>query len=237
MNVYILKITTPIKINSSSLIPYVSKEKREKVENFFKEDDKLRSIYGELLIRYMVISELKINNSHIKFHYTKYGKPLLLEPHNIHFNISHCEKYVVCAIDNNPVGIDIEKIETIDFIDIANKFFTKDEANYIYPQSEINTLEESTNKFYEIWTLKESFIKCIGLGLSLPLNSFSVNFDKNENNKRISFKGDTYFFEHFDIENEYKLSICFKTPDTSIHINHINEYELTYKFTNNLKNK
>ena len=54
MNVYILKITTPIKINSSSLIQYVSKEKREKVENFFKEDDKLRSIYGELLIRYIL---------------------------------------------------------------------------------------------------------------------------------------------------------------------------------------
>ena len=41
--------------------------------------------------------------------------------------------------------------------------------------------DEKINYFYDLWTLKESYIKTIGKGLYTPLNSFSIKRITNFN--------------------------------------------------------
>lgn len=62
--------------------------------------------------------------------------------------------------------------------------------------------------FIEIWTLKESYIKCVGKGLNMPLDKFSINIrDHNEIFVDDEFKSE-YSFAEIKLDG-YKLSICF----------------------------
>lgn len=81
----------------------------------------------------------------------------------VYFSVSHSGDYAVCALDDHPVGIDIEVIGK-ESRNIAERFFARDELEYI----------TDTGSFYHIWTLKESFMKVVGLGMRLPMDAFSV---------------------------------------------------------------
>ena len=115
-----------------------------------------------------------LNLKQIEFSTNAYGKPFLVNCPEIHFNLSHAGNYIACATHSYPVGIDVEVIEGIDLM-IAERFFAKDEIKYIFTDSK-DSLEQ---RFFEIWTKKESYIKWDGTGLSKLLSSFSVFEHRN----------------------------------------------------------
>lgn len=81
----------------------------------------------------------------------------------VYFSVSHSGDYAVCALNDSPVGTDIEIVGK-ESRNIAERFFARDELEYI----------TDTESFYHIWTLKESFMKVVGLGMRLPMDAFSV---------------------------------------------------------------
>lgn len=155
-------------------------------------------------------------------------KSLILEGYpKFNFNISHSGDFVVCAIDDENVGIDIEKENYIKFANIAKDYFTISEFNYIVKQD----LDDKLSKFYEIWTLKESYIKCCGQDLSIPLKSFSINIDEYGNIKvTINNKHKGHIFKTFKIDSDYKIAICSLNKDISNTIIMINQNNLIYNY-------
>ena len=95
------------------------------------------------------------------------GKPYIEGHPEIQFNISRSSNICVVALSNKPVGIDIEKIREFDF-KIAVRFFSDYEQHYIFD----SMLQKE--RFFEIWTKKEAYLKYTGEGLTRPLSSFSV---------------------------------------------------------------
>ena len=180
----------------------VSAEKRQRLSEFHFEEDMKRSLYGELLVRHLACQKLNIKNCQISFETNIYGKPSIKSFPDFYFNISHAGKQVVCAIDNEPVGVDIEEIKPIE-LDIAKRFFTENEYTLITEEPE----EQQMLKFYQIWTAKESYIKFIGTGLSTPLSSFSV-YKTKFNEYRITENNKVRIKMIFDIEG-YVLSVCY----------------------------
>lgn len=180
-------------------------QKRYIINKFHNRKDKIRTLIGEILIRTIIGVKLRIRNECITFEKNQYGKPYLREYSNFHFNISHSGDYVVCAVDDKPVGIDIEEEKHIEYKEIARKFFTVHEIDYINKQDK----EIQLSKFYEIWTLKESFIKCCGRGLSMPLNSFYIQIDDIDN-IRVITNGECkeHIFKQYNIEQGYKMAVC-----------------------------
>lgn len=209
MQISIVKISDLSEDEIKKISRFISERKRNKIKKFHKKEDKLRGIFSELLIRKMIIKELKIKNKDIIFEVDKYGKPFLKDREDIYINTSHSGEYVIGAVDNKPIGVDVEMIKKMEVNGIIEKLFTPREQDYILDNGKLITSSECIERFYEIWTLKESFVKCIGRGLSIPLNHFSIYFNEEreiEINTKVS--ENRFLFKEINLNKEYKISIC-----------------------------
>ena len=152
-------------------LPYVSKERRYKVQMLCVGLEKKISLYSELLVRTVLCTALQIKNNDLVFGKQALGKPFLKTNPALHFNLSHSSNTIAVSVSDDPVGIDIEKLKAADFR-IAQRFFTPREWSYISKSN-----QSSDNRFFEIWTKKEAYVKYTGKGLSIPLHSFDVMED------------------------------------------------------------
>jgi 4'-phosphopantetheinyl transferase len=102
------------------------------------------------------------------------GKPdldRLVDGRRLAFNVSHVHALVTCAVAwERAIGVDVESFERDPPLEVAERFFAAPEA------AELRALPDAEQRaaFYEYWTLKESFIKAVGTGLSMPLHDFAV---------------------------------------------------------------
>lgn len=137
-------------------------ERRERINQYRNKKDKERSLGVGLLLLYA----LKVNKiNSISLVKNSYGKLLLPKDESFYFNLSHSGDYVACSVGSVENGIDIEH-DSVENIDIAKRFFCENEYNHV--------MNQGGDMFARIWTLKESYIKMKGKGLSIPLNSFEV---------------------------------------------------------------
>lgn len=203
--VYALKIEDEFpKSKFDMLIKGVQQEQRERIMKFKLYKDALRTLAADILIRNIIINKAGLKNPDILFKRNQYGKPCLKNTPDFQFNLSHSGQWVVCVVSNVPVGIDIEEIKPID-LKIAIRFFAKEELKDLFSLVE----PERLPYFYDLWTLKESYIKALGKGLSVPLHTFALKKDSNgvfylqtDERKR------SYYFKQYNIFDNYKLSVC-----------------------------
>lgn len=224
--VFAIKVESDSKLdNFEDLLRCVSYEKQARIKKFRIYEDALRALLGDLLVRYAICSRLKISNAEVEFKLNDYGKPSLEGFPDFHFNISHSGQWVVCVTDSLPVGIDVETIRQID-MGIAKRFFSKDEF------ADINSKEicDRVDYFFQLWTLKESYIKACGKGLSIPLDSFSISMgesgigvkDINDNTK--------WFFKQYDMGAGYKMAVCSRYDKFPEGINMVDSIQLSKFF-------
>lgn len=209
--IYILKIEMVSKQLIENLSRFISHNNRVKVHQYKNPKDKLRTLMGELLIRMIASEVLCINHRDITIERNANGKPFLVNYPNFQFNISHSGDYVACLVGSNALGLDIEKNRIMDYESIAKEYFSLSEINYI-------GLTESTiinPRFFEIWTLRESFIKCYGAGLTIPLESFFVIPSHNTGMFRIAMTNrymetisNQYYPELLSFEPGYAMAAC-----------------------------
>jgi 4'-phosphopantetheinyl transferase len=162
-------IAIPTEMSEEGL-RYISEEKRARLHRFRQREDLVRGLWADLILRSIITEELHLSNEQIQFEQNAYGKPHLSGVNNFHFNVSHAGEWVACLVDSEPVGVDVEHVQTFDEA-IARSFFAAEEHRFIM---EATDEQEKQLRFYQIWTAKESYIKAVGKGLSLPLNAFSV---------------------------------------------------------------
>lgn len=204
IEVYAVNINSDFeKYKFNKLLLRLSSEKQKRISQFLNSKDAERAIISDILIRNVITSKFGIRNDKIIFNKNKWGKPFLENFNQFHFNISHSGDWVVCAIGNFEVGIDVEKIQYID-LDIPKRFFAKEEYDFLLNQDEYNRV----GYFYDLWTLKESYVKAVGKGLYIPLNSFSVNIKKNEIKLSTTSECNYFYFKQYDIDTNYKISVC-----------------------------
>lgn len=200
-----------------SLMQLVSVDRREKIKKKMFQQDSFRCLFGDLLSRYAICKRTGFKNRLLKFGANAHNKPILLGSSDVQFNVSHSGNWVVCAVSNEIVGIDVEHIKPIDF-DIAKRFFAEEEYISLIKQDCDNILKY----FYQIWTLKESYIKADGRGLSLPLTSFSINIRNDEISVITDNELNSCFFRKYDIDDYHISSVCSLDINFSQTIKEIN---------------
>ncbi|MCD6091871.1 MAG: 4'-phosphopantetheinyl transferase superfamily protein, partial [Bacteroidales bacterium] len=149
---------------------------------------------------------LKLNPMKIEFDYNEHEKPFLKGYPKAHFNISHSGDYVVVAFSDCAVGIDIEKNKG-DRLKVAKRFFTKEELEDLFAYSGI---EKQIDYFYQLWTLKESYMKAIGKGISMSLSSFSFKKFYTDFRLRYSSEDMGYQFTTYKVHPDYACNLCSK---------------------------
>lgn len=147
----------------------VPASRRAKVDRLRAPAAKRLSLCAGLLLQ-RALRDLGVIGADAEIAEGAYGKPFLPRRPDVHFSLSHSGGRVMCVTADRPVGCDIQETSPRD-LRIAHRFFSDAECEAIFAgESE----EARQRMFFRIWALKESFLKCIGLGLALPLNAFSV---------------------------------------------------------------
>jgi len=162
-----------------------------------------RKVLGEMLLRAIIFRDYSINSNEIIIGYTEKEKPFFSSHPNIHFNISHSGHWVIIAFSDDEVGVDVENVRKIN-LNIARRFFSDQECQHLFSLA----VEKQFDYFFDLWTLKESFLKALGTGLTKPLKSFTVHHAsdgfylvENDFKQPVTLK-------QIALEPNYKLSVC-----------------------------
>lgn len=149
---------------------------------------------------------------------------MLMGASDLYFNISHSGDWIICAVDNKPVGVDIEIIKVINF-KIAERFFSSEEYYALMSQPETIQLKY----FYMLWTLKESYIKAEGKGLNIPLFSFCMRMEGNYIKAIVDNKISDYHFYQSFLDRKTVYAICTLSSNVSKSI-YMNAKDLCEKY-------
>jgi len=103
-----------------------------------------------------------------------HGKPKVSGAPGPHFNISHCEGLVACAVSHAvEIGVDVERLERPAPLELAGHYFAAAECTMLSAMPEA----QRPLGFFRLWTLKEAYIKATGLGLAQTLGDFAFSFE------------------------------------------------------------
>ena len=138
--------------------------------------DARRTLTSRACLRLLLGRYLDSSPASVVISATTAGKPQLVAPSTpatLEFNVSHSGDWVVLAFARGlPLGVDVECHRELEFSQLVNSFFSPHEREMwsALPAA------DHTRAFFSAWTRKESYLKALGLGLSKPLDSFSVAF-------------------------------------------------------------
>lgn len=193
-----------------------------KALGYFHSNDSQRHLIGELLARY-ALQDITGERYSQPFHTGEKGKPHAMEDMGTHFNVSHSGLWVVAAVAGADVGVDVERIRKVPE-GVAYRFFSEPEKQMLDDaENEI----EKAHIFFTLWTLKESYLKAIGKGLTKSLSSFTIQ-RRNDGGYQLESDPETagYFLKSYPFEEGYKLAACAAEDDFDRNVTIISTVDL-----------
>lgn len=153
----ILLDTNPQRLRVQDTLKMLSTQRAQYVMKFSRNSDRQLSCAAYLLLC-QGLRDIYGEPTPPEFIYDERGKPYLKDLPNIHFNLSHCRAAAVCAIGDQPVGIDVETIRP----------FRDALARHVLSDHEYRRTIRSSRpdeEFIRLWTMKESLLKLTGRGI------------------------------------------------------------------------
>jgi 4'-phosphopantetheinyl transferase len=137
-------------------------------ERFIVAHGRLRQVLGEVLGH---------PPAGLRFEKAEHGKPYLADNAALHFNLSHSDGWgLVGWAQGRELGVDVERWRPMrDELALVRRFFSPAE-NAAYDALDAALRTEG---FFQCWTRKEAYIKAVGRGLGLPLDSFDVSLGRD----------------------------------------------------------
>lgn len=162
----------------------IQNEEKDRISKFVFKKDFKSSLVGRLMIRKFINYATKIPYNLIKVQRDEKGKPIFDASQSnieISFNVSHQGDFTVLSgeIGGCKVGVDVMKIEYSggknleDFFRIMNRQFSPLEWSQI---NNADTSQAKLTTFCRSWCLKESYVKAIGVGITINLQEIVFKF-------------------------------------------------------------
>lgn len=199
----------------------VSRERQEKIDRLRRQEDKKRSLAAEVLLMAALKREKGESADALRFSYGACGKPYLEGPeNNYYFNLSHSGSRVLCALAETEVGCDVEQISGRNW-KCAERFLTQQEADWIRQNTRCGEklapgqTEAYKSMLCRLWTLKESFVKNIGTGITSPLHGLSFFMENDQITVCQKINRGNYYFKEYDLHDGYRYAVCGRIPNFS----------------------
>ena len=168
------------------MLPLVDEQRRTEALHY-------RHIFGQYacLKSWLMLKDMlkQLGISNMETSTNAHGKPYLVHYPNVHFNLSHCKNGIAVAVDNAPIGIDIESFRKSNLA-LLHKTMNPAEAEWITASA------EPVAAFTQYWTKKEAVVKLRGTGLVDDLHGI--------------LNGEGYSLEtHIVFEKQYAWSVAY----------------------------
>lgn len=147
---------------------------RQRADRFRKPTTRNQHVIGRGMSR-CLLAGTKLDPRSIEFGVEPHGKPVVHAPREARrpFNVTHTDGLVICGIGHprlEAIGVDVERLGRRTDASLADRYFSQPEIEFL---NRCRSDEARRRTFLRIWTLKESFIKAIGTGLTMPLADFA----------------------------------------------------------------
>ncbi|MGS0741624.1 4'-phosphopantetheinyl transferase family protein [Glaciimonas sp. GG7] len=199
----------------------LSEQERQHQQRFYFPKDRQRYLVTRALVRTVLSRYAPISPQQWIFSTNAYGKPYIANGaglyDNLSFNISHSDNLIIIGITRDAaLGLDTENSCT--------RGMSLNVVEYSFAPVEVADLQAQPlglqqERFFAYWTLKESYIKARGMGLSIPLEQFSFHFpsehaidltiDPVQNDDPARWR-----FWQFRIASDYLVAVCAETIET-----------------------
>lgn len=211
------EITDARRLNECRLL--LSEDEREKQARFHFERDRHRYLVTRAMVRTVLSEYVDVPAKDWRYAANDYGKPSiapeLTSARGIEFNVSHTDGLVVLGVTRErAIGVDVENVRSrqVD-IGIADRYFAPPEVAALRALPR----ERQQRGFLEFWTLKESYIKARGMGLSIPLDRFWFELSTGLPvqfviDAALIDRADRWQIRQLDTGSDYVAAICAERP-------------------------
>jgi 4'-phosphopantetheinyl transferase len=157
----------------------LSHDERLKERRFQFAAERRRHVVTRTLVRTVLSKYADVPPEEWCFRPNAYGRPeidaeISAAP-GLSFNVSHSKGLIICGVTRaRAIGVDVENERGNKApLNVARYFFSASEAAAL----DALPLASRSSRFFEYWTLKESYIKAVGKGLTVPLDQFSFDLE------------------------------------------------------------
>jgi len=155
----------------------------ERYHRFVRADDAHLFLVSHALLRVSLSSCCSTPPKDWQFVRSSNGRPEIRTPLQtilLRFSLSHTKGLAGClVVEDDDVGLDVERIDRVNDCSRLAKHYFSDSENRA-----LNCLPENQRRvlFFQLWTLKEAYLKARGTGLTTPLKDCEFHIDRHFHN-------------------------------------------------------
>jgi 4'-phosphopantetheinyl transferase len=177
IDVWYQPVSDPPADQTDRWLAVLSDCEKQRYQRFVFEKDRIHFAAAHALLRGVLSQYANIRPEDWQFSRNTWGKPAIANVGiaDLGFNLTHTQGLVACGVAYTAsIGVDSEWMaRSAPLENLARDCFAPDEQAYFLDAPQ----EKRRELFFRLWTLKESFVKARGQGLSIPLDSFSFQLD------------------------------------------------------------
>jgi len=187
--------------------PWLSEPERARRDAFLHAGARGQFLTGRWLLRGVVGPLSGVAPAALVVRESERGALAVASDGGWYVNLSHTDGLVALAVSATPVGVDVEDRHRVGrTVELADRFFAPSEARALRALP----ADRQRDRFFDLWTLKEAYIKARGLGLAIPLASFAFDLDA----PTLGFGTETepdaarWQFARLDPTPRHRLAVC-----------------------------
>jgi 4'-phosphopantetheinyl transferase len=186
----------------------VTDDERTWLRTFRFERDRHEHLVSRALVRASLAKHLGVAPRSVGWTLGEHGKPALAPRGPLFFNASNHRDVVVCAIARHEeLGVDVEPFSRgDDILDVVGTVFSTAEIAALRALP----LDERRRRAVTLWTLKEAYIKALGLGFVAPLLSITIDHDAAPP----QVTGEAGWFLDFADRHDVRIAVAVRGPST-----------------------